>query len=73
MAVYNPICTMFLAGMAGVPDKDASDGSTSYIAPIRDEVLYKNSVYEYEYYILIGDLDVMRKQIYTIKNQLSNR
>lgn len=73
MAVYNPICTMFLAGMAGVPDKDASDGSTAYIAPIRDEVLYKNSVYEYEYYILIGDIDVMRKQIYTIKNELSKR
>jgi hypothetical protein len=70
MAVYNPICTMFLAGMAGVPDKDAKDGSTSYIAPIRDEILYKNSVYEYEYYILIGDLDLMRKQIYAIRNNL---
>jgi hypothetical protein len=62
---------MFLAGMAGVPDKDANDGSTSYIAPIRDEILYKNSVYEYEYYILIGDLDSMRKQIYAIKNKLT--
>lgn len=71
MAVYNPICTMFLAGLAGVPDKDANDASTSYIAPIRNEILYKNSVYEYEYYILIGDLDVMRKQIYEIKRKLT--
>ncbi|MEN9884500.1 MAG: hypothetical protein RLZZ420_1717 [Bacteroidota bacterium] len=71
MAVYNPICTMFLAGMAGVPDKDATDGSTSYIAPIRNEIIYKTSVYEYEYYILIGDLDAMRKQIYDIKNGFS--
>ena len=70
MTVYNPICTMFLAGMAGVPDKDANDASTSYIAPIRNEILYKNSVYEYEYYILIGDLDAVRKQIYAIKNKL---
>lgn len=70
MAVYNPLCTMFLAGMAGVPDKDANDMSTSYIAPIRNEILYKNSVYEYEYYILIGDLALMRKQIYAIKNEI---
>jgi hypothetical protein len=62
---------MFLAGMAGVPDKDATDGSTSYIAPIRNEIIYKTSVYEYEYYILIGDLDAMRKQIYDIKNGFS--
>ena len=70
MAVYNPICTMFLAGMAGIPDKDANDVSTSYIAPIRNEILYKNSVYDYEYYILIGDLDTMRKQIYEIRKSL---
>lgn len=70
MLVYNPRCTMFLAGMAGQPDKEASDGSTSYIAPIKDEILYKNSVYEYEYYILIGSLAKMRKQVYAIRKTL---
>lgn len=67
MLVYNPRCNMFLAGMAGQPDKEASDPSTSYIAPIKDEILYKNSVYEYEYCILIGSLAEMRKQVYEIK------
>jgi hypothetical protein len=67
MLVYNPKCTMFLAGMAGGPGKEASDASTSYIAPIKDEILNKNSIYEYEYYILIGSLAEMRKQVYEIK------
>jgi hypothetical protein len=67
MLVYNPKCTMFLAGMAGEPGKEASDASTSYIAPIKDEILNKNSIYEYEYYILIGSLAEMRKQVYEIK------
>jgi hypothetical protein len=67
MLVYNPKCTMFLAGMAGEPGKEASDASTSYIAPIKDEILNKNSIYKYEYYILIGSLAEMRKQVYEIK------
>lgn len=69
MLVYNPQCIMFLAGMAGKPDKEASDASTSYIAPIKDEIINKNAVYEYEYYILIGSLSEMRKQIYEIKTR----
>lgn len=71
MLVYNPKCTMFLAGMAGVPGKEASDVSTSYIAPIKDEILNKNSIYEYEYYILIGSLAEMRKQVYEIRKNLA--
>ena len=70
MLVYNPKCTMFLAGMAGEPGKEAADGSTSYIAPIKDEILNKNSIYEYEYYILIGSLAEMRKQVYEIRKVL---
>ena len=66
MAVFNPMCTKFLAGRAGVEGKEASDGSTSYIAPVKKEILYKNSVYEYRYYILIGKLEEMRSKIYTL-------
>lgn len=70
MLVYNPQCTMFLAGMAGDPGKEASSTSTSYIAPIKDAIIGKNAVYEYEYYILIGSLSELRKQVYEIKNNL---
>jgi len=71
MLVYNPLCTEFLAGMAGEPGQEASSASTSYVAPIRDEILYKNSIYEYEYYILIGSLEEMRKQVYHINKKLT--
>jgi len=67
MAVYTPICTNFLAGMAGDPGFEANDASTSYIAPVKKAVLNKNSVYEYDYYLIIGKLDEIRAQIYTLK------
>jgi hypothetical protein len=66
MAVFNPMCSDFLAGLAGVTGKEASDSSTSYIAPVKKEILYKASVYEYEYYILIGTLEEMREKIYSM-------
>ncbi len=71
MAVYNPQCSRFLAGMSGVPRKEATDGSTSYIAPVKKEVLTKNCIYEYSYYILVGKLTEMRKGIYAIRNKVN--
>lgn len=69
MMVYNPLCSKFLAGLAGVAGKEAADGSTSYIAPVKKEILYKNCVYEYKYYILIGTLEEMRSKIYSLKKE----
>ena len=69
MAVYNPKCIDFLAGLSGVTGKEATDSSTSYIAPEKKEILYKNSVYKFQYYILIGTLEEMRKQIYKMNRR----
>ena len=66
MGIYNPKCTNFLAGMAGFPGKEADDGSTSYIAPVKKEVLNMNSVYEYEYYIIIGTIEEIRGKVYEL-------
>jgi len=70
MAVYNPRCTFFCAGIAGKPGFESTDGSTSYIAPIRQEALLKNSVYEYTYYIIIGSLDDIRTKVYELNEKL---
>jgi hypothetical protein len=67
MAVYNPQCIEFLAGMAGVPGKEAMDKSTSYIAPIKKEIISKYCVYEYKYYIIIGSLNELREAVYHIR------
>lgn len=67
MGVYSPSATQFLAGRSdsninGV----ATSASTSYIAPLRREALMKNSVMEYEYYLIVDKLDNIRSRIYQI-------
>jgi len=66
MGIYNPACTRFLAGMAGKPGGEASDGSTSYIAPVKKALLTKYCVYEYDYYVIIGTLTEIRSTIYKL-------
>jgi len=70
MAVFTPICNNFLAGMAGDPGGKANSSSTSYIAPVKSMKMNKNTVFEYTYYLLIGDLNDMRSMIYKINEQI---
>ena len=67
MGVYNPQATEFLAGMAGDAGFESLDGPTSYIAPIRNAALAKTTVYEYEYFIMIGTLDQIRSKVYSLE------
>jgi hypothetical protein len=68
MGVYNSRCTDYLAGIAGKVGGETKDGSTSYIAPVKKEVLNKNSVYEYDYYIIIGTLKEIREKVYQLNS-----
>jgi hypothetical protein len=56
--------------MSGVPGKEAADGSTSYIAPVKKEMLTKNCVFEYEYYIMVGNLEEMRNTVYELHKKI---
>ncbi|HAE24674.1 MAG TPA: hypothetical protein DCG33_04975 [Prevotellaceae bacterium] len=67
MGVYSPSATGFLAGRAGSSRQgESADAETSYIAPTRTQVMMKNSVVEYEYYLIVDNIDKIRKQIYKI-------
>lgn len=66
MGIYNPQCTNFLAGLSGDPGRESTDKSTSYIAPIKQFALSKQSVFEYEYDVVIGTLDEIRANIYRL-------
>ena len=66
MGVYNPMCTYFLAGMAGDPGHHVKSSSTSYIAPVKKASLNRDSIFEYTYYIIIGKLDDIRKRVYEL-------
>ena len=72
LGVYNPTCTIFSAVLSGVEGGEAHDASTCYIAPIKKEALTKNSVYEYTYYMVVGDLAKIRSDIYTIHAGILN-
>jgi hypothetical protein len=71
LAVYNNATITFIAGMAGEPGQWSREGGTSYIAPLTKATLYKNSVYEYTYYLILGELDEIRNDIYDIHNSLN--
>jgi hypothetical protein len=67
LGVYNPNCISFLAGMAGSPGGSVMDASTSYIAPTKKEILNKNSLFEYDYYIIVGNVNEIRAKVYQLK------
>ncbi len=71
VAVYSPSATGFLAGRFDDDvNGNANSAATSYIAPVRPQKLMKDSIVEYEYYLIVGTLEQMRKEIYKINKRL---
>ncbi len=70
IGVYNPQCTYFLAGMFGKPGEYTHDSSTVYISPVHKEILNKNSVFEYRYYVVVGTLNEIRSEVYKLNRRL---
>ena len=68
MGVYSPSATSFLAGRYK-PSRcgEALEEPTSYIAPVRSQKMTKDSVVEYEYYIIIGTVPEIQKAVYDIR------
>lgn len=74
IAVYSPTAIGFLAGRYdSFLEGDEHHVASSYIAPVRFESLMKDSVMEYEYYLVIGELDQMREKIYQIHQKLERQ
>jgi hypothetical protein len=73
MGVYSPKCTNFLAGMSREPGYEAHDRATSYMAPLNRETLNKNTVYEFDYYLVVGDLNDIRERVYDLNKSIKNK
>jgi len=73
MGVYSPSATSFLAGKSGKAGGESTSGPTSYIAPLRREKLMKNSVIEFDYFLIIGTLDEIRSEVYQINKTLETK
>lgn len=69
--VYNSQCSYFYAGMSGKPGGEANDKATSYIAPSVTAVINKNTVFEYDYYLIIGTINEIREQVYKLDSEIN--
>ena len=72
MGVYTPTAENFLAGRCGDTEGEAMSASTSYIAPLCTAALMKNSVMEYDYYLIVDSLPAIRSTVYDIHNKLND-
>jgi hypothetical protein len=63
LGVYNKSVTRFIGGATGTSG-GPHHGSTGYISPIGLEAFGKNAVYEYEYDLILGDLNTIRAFVY---------
>ena len=64
VGVYNPTTEVFVGGFSGSPGGGTDDTSTGYIAPLRTELLDKDTIYEYECYLIVGTLAEIREFAY---------
>lgn len=64
IGLYNPTTSYFHAGQS-------VSGATVYLSSIKSTTLNKNTVYEFEYYLVIGSLTEIRTAIYKIHDHLN--
>ena len=61
MGVVEPGVYSFIGGFHGQPGRGGPhDDSTGYIAPVRQEILDHNIVYDYSYALVLGTLEEIR-------------
>jgi hypothetical protein len=65
LGVIHPDVVRFLGGFSGKPNTGGpNDDPTGYVAPVRQEILDRNIVYEYRYTLVLDSLANIRKQAY---------
>jgi len=72
--VYTPIATASLAGKAGQASSwNTFDASTMYIAPVGEYSFVTNTIFNYRYYLIVGDLSAIRRAVYTLHSASKSR
>ncbi len=65
LGIWTPGTYQFTGGFAGKPGKGGpKDGPTGYISPIRREILDHNIQYQYDYTLIVGQLETIRDYVY---------
>ncbi len=72
LGVIHPGVVRFLGGCYGKPNTGGpKDDSNGYVAPIRQEALDHNIVYEYRYSLVLDSLEAIRKEAYRLRPAIS--
>mmetsp|Transcript_16084 Transcript_16084/g.44495 ORF Transcript_16084/g.44495 Transcript_16084/m.44495 type:complete len:301 (+) Transcript_16084:249-1151(+) len=66
LGVYNESCTLFAGGFAGSPGGGPTDASTGHVSIHKTEALDKDSVFEYEYHLILGNISTIRSYVYQV-------
>jgi len=69
VGVCYPDATLFIGGFTGSAGGTTLNNSTGYVSPLRTMILKRNEVFEYTYYLLVGDLETIRYQAYELQGR----
>jgi hypothetical protein len=65
LGVWNEGAYRTIGGFAGKPGRGGpGDGPTGYISPLHVDILDWNIVYEYNYVLILGDIQQIRQYVY---------
>lgn len=64
VGVYNRDMTHFVGGFYGPDGGGTNDESTGYLSPLKKMALEKDSVFEYDFWLIVGALDEIRAFVY---------
>jgi hypothetical protein len=66
VGVYTPGRTSFLGGRNRYPSGGSSSFDTCYLSPIEGVALDKTSTFEYDYWLVVGTVGQIRRQVYAL-------
>lgn len=69
VGVYNGEAERFIGGFAGTPLGETKDGCTGYIAPLHTMTLTKDTVYEWAFDLIVGQLEDIRAFAYAAQGR----
>jgi hypothetical protein len=64
VGVYNADASLYVGGFSGSFGGGPTGNSTGYFSPLRTIQLSKNGTFEYEYYLILGNLPDIRNFVY---------
>jgi hypothetical protein len=66
VGVYTPGRSSFLGGLNRNPSGGSTSFDTCYLSPIEGVALDKTSTFEYDYWLTLGTIDQIRRQVYAL-------